>query len=200
MSYEHRGDDDQLTIRFRMWYGLIRYSISVPVLTIDEETASLNFKEETDSQVGHSEKEKKLSWRRILYDLRQFERFLKHVHGFYKITRRFLRKMTVKHFSWETAVGLDDAALTAQFSGLLWSIKGNIFGLMAHYMRVKSNPTLSVNPIYQGFVSKTRLSCMLSFRIGYAMIAGLQVLLHGRRWFLNKKKSQGLNEGGMKHV
>ncbi|WP_245191126.1 DUF2953 domain-containing protein [Anoxybacillus tengchongensis] len=62
--------------------------------------------------------------------------------------------------------------------GLGWSIKYYIVAMVSKYMNVCSHPSISIVPFFQGAVSRTSFTCMIRFRIGYAILAGLKVVKH----------------------
>lgn len=176
IRYLHHRDNDSLTVRFRVW-GIISYTYKVPLIAIDSESPSIVLKEET--QKGHMKKQtnkKKITKHDILDKMAFFQRLLENIENFHKILKRFLSHMTVSQFDWHTRFGLGDAAWTGIATGAVWSIKGNILALMDHYMNLLTNPQLSVEPVWQEEDSETNLSCMISFRIGHAMGAGLQIV------------------------
>ncbi len=50
LSYHHIRDDDQLTIKFKIWFGLIRYTISVPLIKIDKDSPEIVYKKESGAE------------------------------------------------------------------------------------------------------------------------------------------------------
>ncbi|RFB17919.1 DUF2953 domain-containing protein [Bacillus sp. HNG] len=109
------------------------------------------------------------------------------------VFKRFLKKISVSRFEWHSHIGVGDAAHTGIITGLGWSIKGTIVGVMSHYFNLKTHPEYSITPSFQVAVSETRLRCMIHFRIGYAMVAGIKAI---KRWRggLPKFKSQTLSK------
>ena len=77
---------------------------------------------------------------------------------------------------WHSVIGVGNAALTGTLTGALWSVKGGVLGVISNYMRLKDMPNLSITPSFQKAYSQTQLSCMIQFRIGYAMVAGLKLV------------------------
>ncbi len=180
IHYVHNGDDDELNAKFVLW-KIIRYSLKVPVIAIDKETATVVFEEEEDSAVGHKEKKDKMSPRDMLYDIKQFQRFLKHVVGFHTIVRHFLMTVSVNRLSWKSVIGTTDASLSGSISGLLWAVKGNVVGVIGNYMRMRTLPYMAIQPVYNMVISRTELKCMITFRMGHAIIAAIKVVRHWRK-------------------
>ena len=96
---------------------------------------------------------------------------------FIALLRNFLKKVRVTKLEWYTAVGTGDAALTGMLTGAIWTVKGSIIGLISHYfLHSKSVPVMSVQPYFQMKVAQTTFKCMLQFRIGHAIVAGIKII------------------------
>jgi hypothetical protein len=103
------------------------------------------------------------------------KKLLNHVFGLHRIVRKFFRKVTMKGLEWNTLIGLGDAAHTGTITGAIWAFKGSIIGLLSHYFKLKEMPKISVTPHFQAAVIQTRFTCIIQFRIGYAILAGLKL-------------------------
>ncbi|MBU9721119.1 MULTISPECIES: DUF2953 domain-containing protein [Bacillaceae] len=181
ISYVHDGKDDELILQFKTFFNLIKYKITIPVLAVDDESPSVVYKEKRESALGTKEISEKYTLHRFLDDMKHFERFVKHVIGLHTIVRKFMSKVSVNEFHWKTLIGAGDAAITGSASGLLWAIKGNTIGIMSHYMQVKAEPKIYIEPEFQQLMVKTSFKCMVSFRIGHAILAGIKVLRHWKK-------------------
>ncbi|MFA9558746.1 DUF2953 domain-containing protein [Evansella sp. AB-rgal1] len=179
VTYLHDGNNDDLSLKCKVLF--FRYTIKIPVLAIDDESPSVYYEEERESAFGEKKIKEKFTIHRFLDDIRHFERFLKHVVGFHKIVRKFMKKVSVNDFYWETHMGVGDAALTGSLSGALWAIKGNVLGVIANYMNLKTSPNIAINPQFQQMMLKTSFTCIISFRIGQAILAGIKVLRHWKK-------------------
>ncbi|ARK31725.1 DUF2953 domain-containing protein [Halalkalibacter krulwichiae] len=180
LKYRHYQDDDLLEIKVSIWKMRV-YTFSAPVIKVDDDTASVVVEEEQEIAGMESKKKIPITPELIIEDLRWLRDFLKHVVGLHKIIRRFLRKMNVNELTWHTDIGVGNAAHTAQLTGVIWTLKGSIIGLIGNHMRMRLMPKLTINPHFQAVVSHTYLSCMFSFRMGHAIVAGLMLLKHWRR-------------------
>lgn len=181
ISYSHNGEDDELTLQVRTLFGLLRFTRKIPLLAIDDESPAVVFEEQDESALFKKEKKEKFTLRRFLDDIRLFQRFLKHVIGFHTIVRKWMARVSMHDFSWSTTIGTGDAALTGSVSGMLWGIKGNILGIVSNYLRMRNRPVIDITPDFQQIVVKTTFSCMVSFRLGYAILAGIKVLRHWKK-------------------
>ncbi len=183
LDLQHIGDNDHLKIKLRAW-RIIKYTINIPLIKVDDE-ANIIIKQE--QKVGNEQSKNKVKEKgrkitpeediRALHDVKEI---LQHVIGMHKIVRRFLKKVKVKKFEWHSQVGIGDAAQTGILTGLAWSIKSGVVGLISSYMYLSTTPILTIDPAFNIYCSKTKLECMIQFRIGQAMLAGIQFIKYWR--------------------
>ncbi|WP_160724000.1 DUF2953 domain-containing protein [Bacillus sp. USDA818B3_A] len=178
--YSHLNDNDDLKIQLRVFFGLIKYNIKIPLIKVDDDSPSVVVK--GSSYMGESPGEdvetevKQVTKEDFLTRLQNSKDLLHKVFGMNVIVKKFLQKITIKNFEWHTLIGVGDAAHTGMMTGALWSIKGGVIGVLSHYMRLKKTPQLSVTPHFQASVIHTKLTCMFQFRIGHAILAGLKLI------------------------
>ncbi|KKI91148.1 hypothetical protein WQ54_16380 [Bacillus sp. SA1-12] len=181
LDLNHTGDNDRFKIKFRAWFGLLRYTIDIPLVKIDDDGPNLIIKqdkkagsENKDKQV--KEKEDKISPDDVLTSLSDIKEITQHIIGMHRIIRRFLRKIKIKKLEWHSQFGIGDAAHTGILTGAAWTIKGVVIGLITQYMRLKTEPIVTITPDFNRFCSRTKFQCIFQFRIGQAMFAGIQFI------------------------
>ncbi|MDF0726428.1 DUF2953 domain-containing protein [Cytobacillus sp. S13-E01] len=186
----HTGDDDNIRIKLTAWFGLIRYTIKVPLIKVDKETPGIVVKhEEIAGQKDLGKKKKqKFSPMDILLSMRDTTEILKHVINLHTIIRKFFNKISITKFEWHTTLGIGDAAQTGVLAGLGWSIKGTLLGILSNYMKLMTQPVTSITPSFQIPISQTKLSCIFHFRIGHAMLVGIRLIKYWRGGLPNFKK------------
>jgi hypothetical protein len=179
INYYHHNDDDDLKIKLMIWFGLIKYTINVPLIKVDDNSPSLVVKSKTkmgDSAYESTKEDtKQITTEDVDNHLSNAKKILDHVFGLHQIVRKFFRRVTMKGLEWNTLIGVGDAAHTGSFTGAIWAFKGSIIGLLSHYFKLKEMPKISVTPHFQAAVIQTRLTCIIQFRIGYAILAGLKL-------------------------
>jgi hypothetical protein len=205
ISYHHSQDDDQLNIKVKAWFGLIRYKKSIPLIKIDDDSPAIVYKEKT--QIGEkadsdNNKTKKFSAKDFIDGLHDMKQLLIHIVSLHRIMRWFLRKVSIKKMEWRSVIGVGDAATTGMLTGALWSVKGGLLGLISNYMRLIDSPILSITPSFQKAVSQTKFQCMIQFRIGYAMLAGIKLVKYwkGGRPKLQSKHLKFMSKDKSKSV
>ncbi|WP_100405116.1 DUF2953 domain-containing protein [Bacillus solitudinis] len=180
VQYEHKQDDDLLEVVVYFW-KLRVYTFSAPLIRLDFNSESIVVDEEQNIS-GNREKGRKIITKDlIIHDLQKLNEFIQHVAGLHKIVRRFLGRISVHFLKWKSEFGIGDAAHTGQLIGTVWTIKGSIIGLIGNYMKMKRLPEVAVTPHFQEVVSRTKFTCMLSFRIGHAIVAGLMIIKHWKK-------------------
>jgi hypothetical protein len=180
LDLNHIGDNDQFNIKFRAWFGLLRYTINIPLVKIDND-ANLIVKQEqkmgrekADNKV--KETEDKVTPEDALNGLSDIKEITKHIVGLHKITRKFLRKVRIKKLEWHSQFGIGDAAHTGLLTGAAWAIKGGVIGLLSQYMKLQTTPVVTITPEFNQYCSRTKLKCIFQFRIGQAILAGIQFI------------------------
>jgi hypothetical protein len=180
LNYFHHNENDELKIQFRLWFGLIRYTMNVPLIKIDDDSPSIVMK--GDTQMGDSSekqsptKEVQITKDGIVSKFNNVKEIFEHVVNTSVIVKKFIKKIVIKHFEWHSLVGVGDAAQTGTITGALWALKGGIIGVISHFLRLKEMPILSITPHFQLAIIQTHITCIFQFRIGYAILAGLKLI------------------------
>lgn len=182
INYFHHNDNDNLTIEFRVWFGLIKYKKNLPLIKIDEDSPSLVVKSKSETENSPNEGKKsghnvrQIGKDDLMTTFKNTKELFERVLHLNIIVRKFFEKVTVKQFDWHTMIGVGDAAQTGIIAGAIWTVKGSIVGLLSHYLKLKQMPNLSVSPQFQLAIIQTRFSCIFQFRIGHAILAGLKLI------------------------
>ncbi len=191
--YYHYNDNDDLKIEFRIWFGLIKYKIKVPLIKIDDDSPSVVVKSHSHmgDASGQSQESKgtQITKENVMTYFEKTRDFMHKVIHLNVIIRKFFLKVTIKKFEWQTFIGVGDAANTAIVTGALWTIKGSIAGILSNYLSLKAVPELAITPHFQASVIQTRIICIFQFRIGQAILAGLKLIKFwkgGKTLFKNK--------------
>ncbi len=199
VNYQHQNDDDHLKVEFRIWFGLLKYKLEVPLVKVDDDSPSVVVK--TNPYAGDSAGEssdgnvEQISKRDFKSLLKNRKLLRQRIYKLNVIVRGFLRKISVTKFEWQTLIGLGDAAHTGIASGALWSAKGGIIGLISHFLKLKATPQISITPHFQASVFQTHVSCIFQFRIGHAMLAGVKLIKFWKGGKLpSKNKTDFTNE------
>lgn len=171
IAFHHFQSENQLKITMKVWFGLLKFTFRIPQAKQAGESSKEEDKKASQDEDKSSPFDKDGSPQQLLTK----------IPGLYRIVKQFLSHVTIHQFEWHTEIGTGDAANTGMISGLVWSLKGNMIALMSHYMRLITKPTIHVAPSFQSLMLTTRLECIFSFRVGYAIGAGLKIAKHWKR-------------------
>lgn len=81
-------------------------------------------------------------------------------------------KVRWSRLTWDTTVGLPDAAATALTVGALWALKGNLAALATRRLRLApGQPRYSVTPDFDGKGSASVLDGIGALRVGHIILA-----------------------------
>ncbi|WP_235842044.1 DUF2953 domain-containing protein [Neobacillus fumarioli] len=179
INYQHYNDNDDLKVELRI-LKIITYKFHAPLIKIDENSPTVVVKSQTNyGNQGNEQSDKnvhQISKHDVRNRIRNIRTLLEKVVNLHVIVKGFLRKVSIEKLEWETLIGLGDAAHTAIATGTLWSMKGSLIALLSHYLKLKDMPKLLITPHFQAAVIQTRFTCMIQFRIGYAILAGLKLM------------------------
>ncbi|MBS2771423.1 DUF2953 domain-containing protein [Anoxybacillus sp. PDR2] len=196
--FQHAQDNDECRIIFKTFFGLIRYTILIPLIKVDESSPGIVFlhKEKLNHRSESPAKRKKYDPREIIHSFKETRDFARHVIHLHVIIRKFMARVSVTKLEWSTNIGTGDAAQTGIAVGIGWTLKYGVVALVSKFMKLKTKPLLSITPSFQKAVSETKITCMIHFRIGYAMLAGIRILKYwrGNRLKLKSFVSRQANE------
>lgn len=91
--------------------------------------------------------------------------------------QKLLMVFSVSRLSWQTEVGVDDAAVTAWLYGVFWTIQAMLVGVVSRFMRMKKPPDLMVIPHFQQRFFTSNISCIVTGPLGKAIVAGVRLFL-----------------------
>ncbi|RDI44278.1 DUF2953 domain-containing protein [Falsibacillus pallidus] len=204
LNLYHGQDNDHFQIQFKIWFGLIRYKVDIPMVQIDKDQPDIVLKQEVKK--GKKEKVKKASKKRIrpsdiLNSFQDTAELIRHVYGTHVIVNKFLAKIKVRNLQWHTLIGLKDAAATGMLAGAAWTLKSTIITFISTHCRLMDPPVIEVIPSFNRPISQISFKCMFRFRIGHAIFAGLKLIKYwngGKPQFKTKPLSI-LSEEKNKH-
>lgn len=176
ISYKHVEDDDHLTIDIRALLGLITYRVDVPYIRVADNSPAIITKEKVHKKGSSSMQKGHHSMEDLFRTMDDVKNIAIQVVKLHKIVKAFLKRVHMKKFNWFTEVGTGDAASTGVLVGVLWSIKGGILTVLSNYLLMQRPPQMAIYPDFHRLASKTEITCMLQFRIGYAMLAGIKFI------------------------
>gem|GEM_PF-2247854 len=154
IKYLRENKDDLLTLQLRSVWGLINLKYEVPVLEKKKGGYRVHSKIKFKKSLLREKNTEKNTDFSITYFLEQISQTLNKIKTIRKNSKTisfiigFLRKrIRCKNFYCSTSFGLKDAAETGVMSGIIWSVKGTITGLVQRFFIFKKGyqPEISVS-------------------------------------------------------
>lgn len=143
-------------------------------LRLDEKTLEermiqffIQSKDKKKEQDEHDESGRK-KWPHIL------ERLLFDTESLIQANQKILAILHFQDIRWRTEMGLGEAQETAIGCGIIWALKASLLKLISN--QIVDEPDIQVVPFFQTYRLQTMLSCMISFKLGKAMVRARQVM------------------------
>lgn len=173
------GNNDDAEIKVKALYGIIRYRYKVPIIQFTGN--SVQMKEQVSKTGAGINTWKQFSDEinadKVVSAIDNMKLILKMTRDLTGWVRQTLTKVRLVEWNWSTTVGTGDAMWTAMATGLVWSVQTSILGLLSQMVKLNAEPQMNVQPIYQQPSFTTEWSCIAQIRFGYAILAGLQLLV-----------------------
>lgn len=167
-------------IKIKIFNKIVIYKHSIPIENVINNT-SINKSKNNDNKRGRVKKD---IIKVIEEKVKNLEEVLKRVYCTYEdvvpIIKYFQHKFKITNLKWITQIGLDDAAITAVTTGVLWNIKMQLYIILVRYLLVEDF-NIDIKPIYNKKVLDIDFYCIIRLKIVYIIIAGLKVKLLKRK-------------------
>lgn len=179
------GENDHISVWFRALYGIVSYHYEVPMIRFKGVWEGFTYKSEHSELLGAQRVEDNdLPMVRIREGLEDAVTVLKHTYGMLDWIKAMLRHVSCTRLQWNTHIGTQDAAETAISTGGVWAVKSWLLGYIFRYVRLETEPSISVNPQYNRkiFATEAKFTCTISTGV---------VLYSGLRLFMRVRKEEG---------
>lgn len=177
--YGRISENDRLTLEVSAWFRLIRLRYEFPLIRLkgSEDGPKISAKMETEKD----ETEKSITGPKVKKWYQNVQLMLERVHDLQPIFKKMLSRIRCVELDWHTTLGSGDAAETGALTGLVWGAKSMVVAFFSHNISFHTTPSISVEPIWNGKCIRTRFTCILQFRLGHAMVAGIRILFRMRK-------------------
>ncbi|WP_138753454.1 DUF2953 domain-containing protein [Paenibacillus sinopodophylli] len=177
------GHNDDAEVNIKALFGIIRYTLKVPIIQFTGTSVQLKEEVSKTSAGINTWKEfnEDIDPEKVVSSIEKFKHLLQMTRNLTGWVRKTLTKVRLLEWNWNTSVGTGDAMWTAMSTGLVWSVKTSIIGVLSQMVKLKTEPKMNVQPIYQRSAFTTEWSCIAQIRFGYAILAGLQLFVRMRK-------------------
>ncbi|MBS4026749.1 MAG: DUF2953 domain-containing protein [Clostridia bacterium] len=174
---EHSQRNDETVLQFGFLWGLIKIKINIKSveLGLDKIVNLLHIGAKLGGQDHATQVQHHISVK-LLYELIQ-RIDLALIKKLWLHRRKFIPPANCTKLVWITKIGLDDAAVTGIFTGLLWSVKGIVYSVICQMEhRHMGKVELNVIPNFKQKLFEVHLDCIFKFTIGHIIIAGIKLI------------------------
>jgi hypothetical protein len=104
--------------------------------------------------------------------------------GNYGIIKKILRYTIVEDLEWKSTVGSKDALFTALITGMCWSLKGILIGILSSRCSLR-HLSMDVKPDFVNPAFLSNFRCILKIRLVHIMIIEIYAIVIKVRWCIN---------------
>ncbi|OUM89734.1 MAG: hypothetical protein BAA01_02945 [Bacillus thermozeamaize] len=105
----------------------------------------------------------------------------------WRIIRWFLRHVSCSQWKTSTLFGTGQANTTGWLTGFLWALQEQFLFYMSRAWKMAAKPKVVIRPVFHQRLLSCRFECITSFRLGYAILAGMRFLIY---WFWKRRWRQ----------
>lgn len=180
---QKNGRDDRINVKVEAWFRLIQIMADIPIVRLAEDLNGTEYRVEMKKNKKRNmvETDLKVTRGELKTSFDRLKQLFYSVNDLHIILKHVLKSVRLMKLEWRTKIGTDDAAETGVLVGIGWSVKTVILRLLQRYLTVCTIPTIDVTPSFQQACLEIDFSCMIRFRIGNAIIAGIRMLKNLQR-------------------
>lgn len=180
--YQRRGENDTIELALLTRNNNPIFKLEVPTIEFSNKLLKpmLRFGSQAHGPGGVAKKKGDLT-----LDFTDWSwRFMHFIGGIIKRNLRpfksaifyLLRKIYIQDFKWNTEFSTGDPALTGVSSGILWTIKSQIWAWVRRHTNVLAKPVIQVQPSFNHSCLSLEIVCIGEVRIGHIIIATIKFI------------------------
>ncbi|WP_410768318.1 DUF2953 domain-containing protein [Fontibacillus sp. BL9] len=181
LKAKKENKDELILIDVSLLFGLFTFHYQIPALGLNNLQEGLwveNDRVDNFLKTHTSAEEQEIDKDKVNYWSDQFRNILRATAGLKKWANATLRRVSFLSLEWSTNVALTDAAHTATLTGALWGLKTTLIGWLSYHISLRQRPKLFVVPVFGSPpLFSTELNCIAEIRCGYAIYAGLVLIV-----------------------
>lgn len=184
LHWQRQGNNDHLELSAFAFRGLLRYHYEVPVMDLQGLSAKVRAEKSGASFAGISTGGGADVADIDPHTIQRVSDRIRLLYARYDELSVWLRKVLsrlhITAWRWDSAIGAGDAMWTALAVGSYWALTGSLVGFVSRIMRLECEPAIAVEPDYEQARYDTSMECIVRMRIGYAILAALQLAIRFR--------------------
>lgn len=174
------GKYERIVLLFRACAGLLRWRYEWRSIRFIDMVSGFHVDIKAKDNMGtdHLHRDKAQVDKRLIEKYKNnTQRLLHHTCGSVLWLKQSLRNVQCSMFTWDTEIGLHNPATACQLSGVSWSVKSILAGVMTHYVRFQKLPQIEVVPQFTRPFFSTRIVCITKIRIVHAISAIFKLVI-----------------------
>ncbi|TBL79794.1 DUF2953 domain-containing protein [Paenibacillus thalictri] len=175
--FSRMKDNDKAWIDVKWLYGLVKLHYKIPLLRFEGLLKGLEMRAQKKGVGAAETKDENITPHKIEQMIENIKLLLKSTERMNDWWKETLAHLKCGKLRWETRVGIGDAAGTAVTAGMLWGVKSSLLGYLFQFIQLNAKPQIAVSPQFNAMHFSTEILCQTSLRTGYAMYAGVVLLL-----------------------
>ncbi|MDQ0339768.1 hypothetical protein J2S00_002561 [Caldalkalibacillus uzonensis] len=182
IHFIRQDKNDLLRTQVRAWFGLINFKNELQIFKLANDLSGMIYQVEVESEEQpQDQKNFKMTPGEMFQLHHRIYNLIKRIHGLHGIVKSFLNRIRLVKMEWHSRIGTGYADETGMLTGVAWSIKSTLVGLLSAYLTLRTVPRMYVQPLFQEKKLETEFTCMIRFRFGHAILAGIRILLNLRK-------------------
>ncbi|MGG6309635.1 DUF2953 domain-containing protein [Paenibacillus macerans] len=181
LTMRKKNRDDTILLDITLLYGFVNIHYQVPSILLKNLRDGLQIERDRPENVlqkDSSSTNEEVNKDKVDKWMDEFQRLLEATKGFRTWLKATLRRVSFRKLEWSTNIALSDAAHTATLTGVLWGVKATLVGWLTCYISLKQRPKLFVVPVFGSApLFSTEIRCIAKIRCGYAIYAGLVLIV-----------------------
>lgn len=162
---KHNKNETKVTIQFGLFWNVVKFKLSLKSLEKSIKKFTTLFQLDNAKTLN---KEQKID-SGFLGDMS----FIKDI---WKIKNKIIPPVQCEQLIWITKVGCKDAAVTGLTTGLLWSIKGIVYGTLKQFKKWQVKKThFKVATDFDKNNFELLIDCIFILKIGHIIFAGIKL-------------------------
>ncbi|MGM9926708.1 MAG: DUF2953 domain-containing protein [Bacillus sp. (in: firmicutes)] len=179
IHYQHYDKNDEFNVVIKALFGLITKKINVPVVKTGNVDSMVDF--QVKSKEEKAPTKKKITMHDIFKSFDNTRKFIHSVIDAKPILRHYCKGIEVRELTWNSSLGMKDAALTGKVAGVAWGMVGLVERFLYAYLTVRCKPAISFTPYFNRRIIETHLHCIVYISIGKTIITAVKLLVHYKR-------------------
>jgi hypothetical protein len=167
--YWRQEQKDYAEVVVSFWFRWLRFRRTLPQMDWQGLTRGLEMKTDKKQKV-------QITKDRVEELKENMNQMIDLIPDFIRNLRRFFRHVHCSQFHWKTVIGTGDAMETGMISGLMWTIKTNLYTFLNQWIQFDRLPEFEVVPHFTQSVLSISFQSIIRFRMGHAILAMSHVL------------------------